>query len=274
MSDFKKSQNSLLFEYFFPLLVLPTRTIKKILADQLSFKRLTIFLLIVSILRGILEGAWILLKEGQFFQIIISPVLMRSYMDLGFPFILSSMTCGYVRWAGFAFLPCLLAKFWGKEVRYKDFLRVTGVFMGLYVVTILPNFAYVFLKFPMIKFNVSQVYNPAIGLGQWMTAIWLVCIIYKASRVIHGLSSYQAFLCGISVLLVNMGALVFGSLVFFNLSYFKSFSFRSSLNIATFIFIGVTILTIPVFFWFGSKLTHSKRMSQVKNSGFEKGVLS
>ena len=165
-------------------------------------------------------------REGQLFQIIASPVLFKSYMNLGIPFILSSITCGYVRWVGFALLPCLLAKFWGKEARYKDFLRVTGIMMGLYLVTILPNFAYLFFKLPMIQFNVSKVYNPAIGLGQWITALGLVTIIYKASRIILGLSGFQALLCGISVLLVNIGALVFGSLVFFNFDYFNTFSFR------------------------------------------------
>lgn len=195
-----------------------------------------------------------LLREGQFLPVVISPVLLKSYLNIGIPFILSSITCGYVRWMGFAFLPCLLAKFWGKEARYKDFLRVTGIMMGLYVVTILPNFAYLFFKLPMIQFNVSKVYNPAIGLGQWITGIWLVTIIYKASRIILGLSRFQSFLCGLSVLLLNAGALVFGALVFFNLDYFNAVSFRGTLGMATCIFIGITILMVPAFLWSGMRL--------------------
>jgi hypothetical protein len=204
-----------------------------------------------------------LAREGQLLPIMVSPVLFKSYMNVGIPFILSSITCGYVRWIGFALLPCLLAKFWGKEARYKNFLRVTGIMMGLYAVTILPNFAYLFFKLPMIQFNVSKVYNPAIGLGQWITALWLVTIIYKASRIILRLSGFQAFLCGISVLLGNIGALVFGSLVFFNLNYFNAVSLRATLTIATFIFIGITIITIPVFLWFGMTLTRAKKIFQV-----------
>lgn len=245
--------------HFFNLLIRPTCAIKKILTDRPSFKRLVVFLLLASILRGLIEGLWMLLREGQLFQIIVSPVLFKSYLNLGIPFILSSITCGYVRWVGFALLPCLLAKFWGKEARYRDFLRVTGIMMGLYVVTILPNFAYLFFKLPMIQFNVSKVYNPAIGLGQWITAVWLVVIIYKASRIIYGLSRFQSLLCGLSVLLVNIGALVFGTLVFFNFDYFNTFSSRATLNIATYIFIGITILTVPVFLWLGMRLTKNRR---------------
>ena len=254
-----------MLSHFCDLLIRPTPAIRKILTDRPSFKRLVIFLLSAGILRGLIEGLWMLPREGQLFQIIASPVLFKSYMNLGIPFILSSITCGYVRWVGFALLPCLLAKLWGGKARYKDFLRVTGIMMGLYVVTILPNFAYLFFKLPMIQFNVSKIYNPAIGLGQWITAVWLVVIIYKASRIICGLSGFQALLCGLSVLLVNIGALVFGSLVFFNFDYFNTFSLRTTLNIATHIFIGITILTIPVFLWSGMSL--KKGFSCRKNTG-------
>jgi hypothetical protein len=259
------SQGSSVLQYFCSLFIHPSFAINKILKEKPGFKRLAIFIFIVSTLRGIIEGLWMLMREGQFLPVVISPVLFKSYMNLGIPFILSSITCGYVRWVGFALLPCLLAKFWGKEARYKDFLRVTGIMMGLYLVTILPNFAYLFFKLPMIQFNVSKVYNPAIGLGQWITALGLVTIIYKASRIILGLSGFQALLCGISVLLVNIGALVFGSFVFFNLDYFNAVSFRGTLNIATYIFIVITILTIPVFLWVGMSL--KKGFLCTKNTG-------
>jgi hypothetical protein len=247
--------------HFCNLLIRPTYTIKEILIDRPGFKRVAFFLFWIGILRGLIEGLWMLAREGQFLPIMVSPVLFKSYMNVGTPFILSSITCGYVRWVGFALLPCLLAQFWGKEARYKDFLRVTGVMMGLYVVTILPNFAYLFFKLPMIQFHVSKVYNPAIGLGQWITAVWLVTIIYKASRMICHLSRFQSWLCGLSVLLVNIGALVLGSLVFFNLEYFHTVSFRGTLNIATYIFIGITIITVPIFLWFGMNLTKQRKIS-------------
>lgn len=250
----ESSPESSILRYFILLPIRPSFAIRKILQEKPSFKRLAIFIFIVSLVRGIIEGVWMLLREGQFLPVVVSPVLFKSYAALAIPFILSSITCGYVRWVGFAFLPCLLAEFWGKEARYKDFLRVTGVMMGLYVVTILPNFAYLFFKLPMIQFNVSKVYNPAIGLGQWITALWLVTIVYKASRIILGLCGFHALLCGISVLLANIGALVFGSFVFFNLDYFNAVSLRETLHIATYIFIGITMLAIPIFLWSGMRL--------------------
>jgi len=253
-----------LLAYFLSLFIRPTYGIKRILEEKPSFKRIVVFLFWVSILRGIVEGVWMLLKEGQFTQVLASPILLKSYLWLGAPFIISSITCGYVRWAGFAFLPCLFAKFLGKKGDYKDFLRVNGVIMGIYLVTILPNFAYLFFRLPMIQFNVSRFYNPAIGIGQMITGVWLVFIIYKATRIICGLSKYQSFLAGLSVLLVNLGALVFGSLVFFNLPSLVSASFKRTLNTATFVFIIITLLSIPVFLWLGMRLIKSKGLEKTE----------
>lgn len=251
----QNTPKSSLLTYFLYLFIRPTQGIKKILKEKPSFKRIIVFLFLVSALRGVIEGIWMLLREGQFNQVISSAVLFKSYLQLGIPFLISSITCGYVRWAGFAFLPCLLAKFLGKRgYFYKDFLRVSGIIMGIYVVAILPNFAYLFFKLPMIQFNVSRIYNPAIGIGQIITGIWLIFIIYKATRIICGLTKYQSFLAGLSVLLVNLGTLVFGSLVFFKLPYLVSVSFKRTLNIATFVFIIITSLSLVIFLGLGLRL--------------------
>ncbi len=247
------TQSSTIIFYFLSLLIHPKYTIHKILENKLSFRRIAVFLLIVSTLRGIIESAWMLLREGQFVAVVTSPVLFKSYLILGIPFMVSSITAGYVRWFGFALVPCLLARFWGREAHYRDFLRVTGVMMGLYVLTILPNFAYLFFDLPVIQFSISKSYNPALGVGQMITGTWLVLIIYKMARLIAGLTAWQSFLAGLTVLLGNLGALLFGAMFFFNLSYVSARSFRGTLNMATFLFNIATVLLIPFFLWLGTR---------------------
>jgi hypothetical protein len=253
MADFKENNKNSLLSYFFSLLIRPSRTIKKILIDQPSFQRLAVFIFIISIFRGMIESVWMLLREGQFAAVVTSPVLFKSYLILGIPFMVSSITAGYVRWFGFALVPCLLARFWGREAHYRDFLRVTGVMMGLYVVTILPNFAYLFFDLPVIQFSISKSYNPALGVGQMITGTWLVLIIYKMARLIAGLTAWQSFLAGLTVLLGNLGALLSGAMFFFNLPYVNARSFRGTLNMATFLFNIATVLLIPFFLWLGTR---------------------
>lgn len=244
-----------LFQYFLLLLICPAATIKHILKVKPSFKRIIIFLFIVSILRGLIESIWMLMREGQFWAVCTSLILLKSYLHSAVPFMVSSITSGYARWAGFALVPCLLAKFLGKTACYKKFLRVTGVMMGLYVMTIIPNFAYLFLDLPVIHFQISQNYNPALGIGQMISGVWLILIIYKAGRIICGLTRWQSVLAAVSVYLGNLGALIFGAMFFFNLPVVTDWSFKSALNTATIWFNIATALLVPLFLWIGTRWT-------------------
>lgn len=247
--------SSSLLHYFFLLLIRPARTINHILKVKPDFKRIIIFLFMISILRGLIESIWMLMREGQLWAVCASPVLLKSYLHSAVPFMISSITSGYVRWAGFALVPCLLARFLGKAVCYKDFLRITGVMMGLYVMTVIPNFAYLFFDLPVIHFQISQSYNPALGIGQMISGAWLILIMYKASRIICGLTRWQSVLAAMSVYLGNLGVLIFGAMVFFNLPFITGWSFQSALNTATLWFNIATAMLIPVFLWIGTRWT-------------------
>ena len=245
--------------YFACLFSRPSHTIKKILEEKPSFRQLFLFLFVISTLRGIIEGIWVLLKAGQLAHVFSSAALMKSYLELGIPFLISSLTCGYVRWAGFALAPCLLARFFGKEGRFGDWLRLSGVFMGLYLVAILPNFAYLFFKLPVIQFYISRFYNPGLGIGQVLTSCWMVVLLYKSARVLYGLPRFSSFLIGISIPLLNIGALVLGSMIFFNLPQLALLPFRGAMNLATWIFIFITLLTIPVLLVWGNRVGRSAK---------------
>lgn len=245
--------------YFSLLFIHPAVAIKRIFDEKPSFKGIFLFLLIISILRGVVEGLWVLVKAGQLTQVFASGALFKSYLQLGIPFLISSITCGYVRWMGFALAPCLLARFFGKETRFTDWLRFSGIFLGLYLVAILPNFAYLFFKLPMIHFHISPIYNPGLGIGQMLTSLFTAFLFYKTARMIYGFSRYQSFLIGITVPLLNIGALILGSMIFFNLSRLSRLPFRGAIDIATWIFIFITLLAIPVFLVWGNHLNRTAK---------------
>ncbi|MDI6591953.1 MAG: YIP1 family protein [Patescibacteria group bacterium] len=263
MVDVQNSKKSSLLSYFLNIIIRPTSGIRKIVQEKPSFKQIIIFLFIIGLLRGIIEGIWMLLWAGQFSQVISSLILLKSYLKLGIPFIISSISNGYVRWVGFALVACFLGRFFDKKGEFKDFLRVSGIILGVYLLTILPNFLYFFWdKLPMIQYKVSEVYNPAQGIGQILVSFWIVFIFYKVARVISELPKFQAFLVGLSVQFLNLGALIFGSFFFFNLPHLVSLPFKESLSLATYVFIIITLLLIPIFFWLGFKLERWKKIKE------------
>lgn len=92
------------------------------------------------------------------------------------------------------------------------------------------------------------------GIGQVVTGVWLTVILYQAARILYQLPRSTALVVGLSVPLLNVGALVLGSMIFFNLPSLGVLPFRGAMNLATWIFILITLLTIPVFLWSGYRL--------------------
>lgn len=247
-----------LLSHFACLLLRPKTGINRILADKPSFRRIIFFLFVVATFRGLLECAWVLLGAGQFGQVLTSStILLKSYLRMAIPFLISSITCGYVRWVGFALAVYLLASFFGKKGRFDDCLRVSGVALGIYLVTIILNFAYLLFPLPAIEFAASPYYKPTIGIGQVVTSAWLIFVMYSAARLIFRLPRYASFLIGLSVVLINLGALVLACVVFFNLPPLTLLSFRDALGLGTLLFVVVTLLCTAGFYWLG--VWHEKR---------------
>jgi hypothetical protein len=248
--------------HFTRLLVHPPSAIQRIIHEQPDLTRIVLFVFVVSILRGIVEGIWVLLRVGQLGQVATSWTLFHSYLRLGIPFLISSLTCGYVRWIGFALAAYWLGRFFGgKQGRFNDWLRLTGIFMGLYLVAILPNFAYLIWTLPMIQFRISSLYNPGLGVGQMLTSVWLGLLLYQAVRIVHGLARFQSLLIGASIVLANIGALVLGSLIFFNLPRLDALPFRGTMHLATWVFIVITVLTVPLFLRWGYRLDRRRTLT-------------
>ncbi len=251
---------SSLVKQFLWLLVRPAYGIRQILSHKPSFRRIIVFLFVIGMVRGLLECAMLLLRAGQFEQVLTSSTaLLKSYLRMGIPFLVSSITCGYVRWVGFALVVYLLASFFGKKGRFNDCLRVSGVALGIYLVTIILNFAYLLIPLPVIEFAASRYIKPTIGIGQALTSAWLIFVMYTAARLIFRLPRYASFLIGLSVVLINIGALVLTCLIFFNLRPLTLLSYRDNLDIFTFLFVVVTLLCTAGFYWLG--VWHEKRVT-------------
>jgi len=236
---------------FVLLLVRPSAGVNRILREKPGFKGIVFFLLGIGTLRGMAEGVWILSMQGRLGQVLSAPPLLKAYLLQGLPFVLSNVTTAYVRWAAFAVVPFLCGVFFGGRGRFEDFLRIYGVALGIFLVTIMPNFAYLFVKLPVIRFNVSEVYNPTIGIGQVLTSCWLVYVSYRAVMVVHKLPRFESFFAGLLVPLLNIGILVLGAAVVFNFPSLALFSQKKVFSLSTAGFTVATLMVVPVFLWLG-----------------------
>lgn len=250
-----------ILKYLFFLFIKPTQTIRHILEAPPSFKRIVIFLSLVGTLRGLLEGLLILLMVGQFTQVVSSLILLKSYLLNGTLFVFSNITTAYIRWVAFALMVYLFGRIIGGKGRFEEFLRLYGVILGIFMITILPNFAHPFFNLPMIKFNISNIYNPSMGIGQILTSIWLAFISYKAARLIHRLPKMESILIGLSLPLINIGILVLGAMILFNIPGLASLDERRIIFITTFTFVIFTIVATPILLWFGYKIDQRRGLS-------------
>ena len=252
MGVFKVNINSSATGYFLSLLIRPTATIVRILLEKPDYKKIIFFLFGIGALRGITEEIWILSMNGQLGQVLGSMPLLKTHMTTGLPFILSNVITAYVRWVAFALLAFLCGLFLGGKGRFEDFLRLYGIILGISLVTILPNFIYLFVKnLPVIRFSVSTMYNPTIGIGQLVTSGWLVYVSYKAVMTIHKLPKFESFFTGLLVPLLNIGILVLGAAVVFNLPMLNASSPNKVFSLSTLGFTVATLAAIPIFLWIG-----------------------
>jgi hypothetical protein len=256
-------KNTSLLTYFLYLFIRPTYGIRRILEDKPSFQRIVVFLFYVGALRGIIELVWELLMAGQFSQTILTPALFkRQILSDGSLFLLGNITTAYVRWPIFALIPFLFTRFLGGRTNFQEFLRLYGIVLGLFVVTALPNFIYVFFKLPLIKFEVSYAYNPIFGIGQALTSLWLIFISSQILRITNKSSWIESISISLLIPLTNMGLLVLCSKIFFNFPVIVLLSQRKIFLIAAFCFIIATLAATPFLLWIGHKIDQKGRRNE------------
>jgi hypothetical protein len=203
--------------YFLWMLVRPAHVIERVLAQPPRLRSLIIFLTLISLLRGILDGTLVLLNDGQLWAMWHAGRLLPWFIFKASPLLLADWLAVYVRWLGFALVPYLLGRFYGGTGQLMDFIRVYGVALGIYVVTVLPNFAYFFVPLPMVRFYAAPQFQPTLGIGQLITSAWLAWVTYCAVRRVHQLPAFEALWIGMLTPALNIAALVLPGALIFNL---------------------------------------------------------
>lgn len=256
------------FGYFLHLLFQPTTTIPRISHEKPSWVRIAVFLFWVATLRWLLELIWELVMAGQLRQTFLTPVLLkRQIVSDGMLFFVGHLTTVYLRWAMFALIAYLGSRVLGRRVRFDVLLRLYGIALGLFVVTVLPNYLYVFFSLPLLRFEVSEIYTPVVGIGQLLSALWLIVISSKILRSISGLSWFESILVSLLIPLTNFGLLVLCAWMFFNLPAIIGLPQREMFLIAAWCFIPATLLATPLLLWAGREMNERRPKSSATNIG-------
>jgi hypothetical protein len=235
------------FGYFLEMLVRPTQAVERILKERPGFLSLIIFLTGISLLRGLLDGVLTLLTEGQLLGMWHAGRLLPWFILKAYPLLLADWLAGYVRWLGFALVPYLLGRFCGGRGRLVDFLRLYGVILGIYVITVLPNFAYFFVPLPMIRFHAAPQFSPTLGVGQILTSAWLVWVSYLVLKRVHGLPAFESFAIGFLTPALNIAALVLPGAILFNLPQLQAWGGKQLTYVTLLGFSAASVLLIMGF---------------------------
>jgi len=221
-----------------------------------DFKKIYIFLTLMGLSRGILETLWIFLMSGSAgHEIYVSLMKPSWYLFECGPFLLANVTTAFFRWALFSFLILLAVRiqppagchFQAESRRiYFDLLRKTSKILWLYPLAVLPNYLYLFWQLPLIRFRVSGMFQPAIGIGQVITGAITIFMIYGITRQLFGFNKTQSILTGCWVILFDRASYIFLSWIFFNIPFVIRFSYVKAAPYSIALFIISTAALTPI----------------------------
>ena len=215
-----------------------------------DFKKIYIFLTLMGLLRGALETLWIFLMSGGLGQLYISLKRPSWYLFECGPFLLANVTTVFFRWAFFSLLILWAVRFQGRNINYKvayfDLLRKVSKILWLYPLAVLPNYLYLFRQLPLIRFRVSGMFQPAIGIGQVITGALTIFMIYRITRQLFGSNKTQSILTGLWVVLFDRAIYVFSGWVFFNIPFIIRFSYVKAAPYSIILFTVLTAAVTPI----------------------------
>ncbi len=241
----------------FLLLTRPRQGVRAVLAEPPTLKSLLLFLGVVGFLRGFLEALWLL---GMQYQPGMWTVLLQEpsrYFWEGGLFITANVMTAYLRWAMYAFLFAALMRWFGVRVSFKHLSALAGLIMGLYVVPVLINTLYLVLPLPILKFSVSSVYQPIVGLGTLVTAFWFFAVALKIFHVFCGLKRKEAVLAALFIPLLDRVFFVGSAAVLFQLKQLAWLPVTPRMSFVTVGFIVVALAVSPLLLWFGRCLNQN-----------------
>ena len=239
----------------FLLLTRPKEGVRQALAHPPSLRALLLFLGIVGFLRGLLEALWLYgmaHKQGIILQLLLAEP--GRFLLEGALFLAANVMTAYLRWAMYAVLFLGIARWFGRQVRFADLRTLTGLMLGLYVAPVLVNGLYLVFPLPSIKFAVSPVYQPVIGLGQLVATAWFAWAAYHIFRTVCGLEAREACLGALFVPLLDRVLFVGAAAAVFQLKPLTWLPVTLRMGLVTVGFLMVALLAVPFLLWLGRRL--------------------
>lgn len=207
---------------FFKLFYRPSQAVEQILERPPSWRSILIFLALIALIRNTLETSWDLLMQGEFLNTLRQPGALWAYRLPFLAFFSANLATSYLRVILFAFTALAIGKFLGGRGRFEPLMRLYGVILGLFALTILPDFLAVWVRMPFIAFRAAPTYNPEVGIGQIISSIWLAWISYVVARKVHQLRPFDAWQTALAVSLGNTALLVLTAMEVLNLPFMPS----------------------------------------------------
>lgn len=242
-----------MFGYFASLLIRPTRTIERICIEQPPIRRIIRFLGGIGIARGILEIVWLFMISGHLAQFWSLSQQPSWYVLEAGPFLAANLTAAYLRWALFTFIAFFLGRSCHGKGDFVTLLRIYGVILGVYAVAIVPNFLHHFWAIPFIRFQVSRVYAPDTGIGQLLSAVWLVFISAKVIRQLHKLPWQESILIGLLIAVFDRVFFLVGARVFFHIPAITVLSGKELFTAASLACIVFSLAFTLLLLWIGRR---------------------
>lgn len=237
----------MIFLKFLTLITRPKKALRQMLANPPSFTAIVLFLLAVSIIRGLLEVIRFYADEGLLWQ--LSSFLKSPSWHLFefWPFMFTHIFTVYIRWFAYGFFVVILSKIFGVKVNFKMVLKVYGVLLGIYVFPVILNFIYLVLPLPVIRFGISKIYAHLVGVGSVVTSILFIYVSTVIITALLKIKRFDAFLISFAIPIIDRVVYVAPSLIFFNLPMVAKLNFRNAKFLEAIIFILASSLAIPIF---------------------------
>lgn len=238
----------------------PRQAIRQALAHPPSTKSLLLFLGIVGFLRGLLEALWLYgmaYRPGILLELLQEP---NRYLLEGALFIAANVMTAYLRWAMYAVLFSGVARWFGRRIPFRHLTILTGLMLGLYLVPVIVNSLYLIFPLPSIKFSVSQVYQPVIGVGQLVATAWFAWVAYHVFRAACGLSNQEAVLGAAFIPLLDRVLFVAGAAVVFQVRDLALLPVTFRMGLVTVGFLIVAVVATPLLLWFGRRMSEERHV--------------
>lgn len=237
----------------FVMLTRPREGVARVLAAPPSTRSLLWFLGIVGLLRGVLEALWLFVLARQPDLIAQLTQQVGRYALEGALFLAANVMTAYLRWAMYAVLFLGIARWFGRRVPFGTLTTLAGLLLGLYVMPVLVNTLYLILPLPSIRFAVSAVYQPVIGLGQLVATAWFAWVTFHIFRQACGLSRPQAILGALFIPLLDRFLFVAGAAVVFRWQSLAWLPVTARMGLVTVGFLLVAAIAAPLLLRLGRR---------------------